>query len=371
MRIAIDLTSLADNFSGIERFASSISYEMLRNHNENKYILIFKHEVFPIFKEFEKCSNVEMIVLKHAKKLFFSQFILPACLRKIKADYYLFMAFPSPFFLFKKNMITTIHDIGCWDCPETMKTVSKIYFRLLYRKDAWMDKSILTVSDFSKQRIKEKLGVKSNGITTIYNGISDVFLNYCSDEKREQQVVQKYELPEKYILCLSTLEPRKNMRLLVEVYEELFLEGKLDCELVLAGRNGWKMQNLLEQVDKNVVEHIHFTGFVDNEDLPVVYKYAKCFVFPSIYEGFGIPPLEALYMNTKVVSSDAASLPEVLGDAAVYFKNRDKEDLKVKLLTCLEEPVDEEWLAVSRKVTSKYRWDKEASKLLQYLEKLK
>ena len=115
---------------------------------------------------------------------------------------------------------------------------------------------------------------------------------YKKEKKELLAVKNKYSLPSQYILCLSTLEPRKNMRLLIKAYSDLWKEKKLKTDLVLAGRKGWKIDNLLNSLDDEILEHIHLTGFIEDEDLPTVYHCADVFVFPSIYEGFGIPPLE-------------------------------------------------------------------------------
>ena len=116
----------------------------------------------------------------------------------------------------------------------------------------------------------------------------------------------------------------------------MMLLKEMDMPLVLAGRKGWKMDELLEGIEPSVKDKIFFTGFIEDEDLPVIYGNAEFFVFPSMYEGFGIPPLEAMACGTPVLSSNAASLPEVLGDAAVYFKCGDEADLQSKMLSMLK-----------------------------------
>lgn len=373
MRILIDLTSLADNFSGIERFASNIAYQLVKNYNNNKYILVFKNSVYKKFLEFNQKNNIRIVVLKGNDKLIFSQLILPLNLGRYKADVYLFLAFPAPLLFFRKNSITTIHDIGCWDCPHTRKALSKYYFRILYRKASFFGRNIMTVSNFSKGRIVDKLHVKEEKVWVINNGLSEVFLNYVDKETNTLSAIKKYKLPSRYLLCLSTLEPRKNLRLLIEAYRELQNEGKIEIDLVLAGRKGWKIDNLLDDLEQSVIDKIHFTGFVDDDDLPVLYKNASFFVFPSIYEGFGIPPLEAMSMGTIVISSDSTSLPEVLGEAAIYFKNNDKEDLKSKICLVSKELTNEEksrtkLMGINQ--SKLYSWEKETSKLYMNLNKL-
>lgn len=365
MEILVDLTSLADNFSGIERFALSITKEMINDTSRNglKYTLLFKNE---IHKEFlEEQDHVRKIVLKGNNKLVFNQLVLPNALRKIKADYYFFPAFPAPFFFFARNAVSTIHDVGCWDCPSKNKKYMTWYFKIMYWKAAFGCKQIITVSEFSKFRIADILRKKETEITVIYDGLSDCFKNFRCDEQQEIKAIQEYNLSSDYLLCLSTLEPRKNLRLLVEAYSQLLQENKIDIDLVLAGRKGWLIDDLLSGLEKNVVDRIRFTGFINDELLPYVYKNAKLFVFPSIYEGFGVPPIEAMSMGIPVVSSDAASLPEALGDAAIYFRSNDCQDLKNKILYAINMSESErlERQNTGKKQAYKFDWKKEALKL--------
>ena len=359
MRICVDLTSLADNFSGIERFALSISKELIKN-TEHHWILLFKNEVHKDFKD----EDVEKIVIKGKNKLIFNQLILPIKFLGIKADRYFFPAFPAPFFFFNKNAYNTIHDLSFWDCPASNKKYMIWYFKIMYWKASLCNKKIITVSEFSKGRICKILRVKPENVFVVYNGISNQFNNSELSDEEKKRVEGKYNLPEDYVLCLSTLEPRKNLRLLLDAYSSLFHEGIID-EIVLAGRKGWKMEDFLKGYSEEFLQHVHFTGFVDDEDLPAIYKLAKVFVFPSLYEGFGIPPLEALACGTPVISSDAASMPEVLGNNAVYFINDNKNSLVDTLrnndaIKCLRN--------ATILFLDRYSWSSSALKLVKYLE---
>ena len=172
MKILIDLTALADNFSGIERFALSITKELIKN-SANQWVLLFKNS---IHKDFcEEQENVEKIVIKGGNKLVFNQVVLPAKLSAIRADKYFFPAFPAPFFFFNKNTYNTIHDLGCWDCPGTNKKHMIWYFKLMYWKAALNNKKIITVSEFSKERICTILHAKPENVSVVYNGISGAF----------------------------------------------------------------------------------------------------------------------------------------------------------------------------------------------------
>lgn len=365
MKILIDLTALADNFSGIERYAACLSREMIQNNND-EFILLFKEEIHSVFLDSTNAPNVQIVVIPRCRKIIFNQIRLPLEIYKHKADCYLFLAFPVPVLLFKRNMISTVHDICCWDCPETMNGLSNWYFKLSHMVAMKKCKAIITISEFSKRRIIDKLKYSQNKIWLIYCGVDNKFLTYRGDEEKLSLIKEKYGLPDRYLLSLSTLEPRKNLQLLVSAYEELVKEQKVDIPLVLAGRKGWKMDEFLSAIDKSVINKIQFTGFIDDEDLPTVYGYSTLFVFPSMYEGFGMPPLEALACGTNVLSSDSSSLPEVLGESVYYFNNNDKNDLKFKIVEAIEKGVPCESY---KKQTKKYSWNTEAIKLFDSIKR--
>lgn len=371
MKILIDLTSLADHLSGIERYAACLTLEMLKKENIT-YILVFKKNVHPLFLSWIENERVEIIVLPECKKLLFNQFRLPIEIYKHKADWYLFMAFPAPIFLFKKNMVSTIHDICCWDYPETMTTLSKWYFRVSFRSAALKCKFITTVSNFSKERIVTKLKCSKGKTFVIYSAVDKKFLQIEPPSTDVDTIKKKYTLPEHYFLSLSTLEPRKNLRLLIEAYQKLIIESGCDILLVLAGRKGWKIDKLLEGIDIQVKSHIHFTGFVDDEDLPVVYREAEFFVFTSKYEGFGLPPLEAMACGVPVLSSDAASMPEILGDTACYFRSEDVNSLfeKMQEMMTMTEEKRAQMIGCGLEQAKKFTWEKSSEKLKMMLESI-
>lgn len=368
MTICFDLTSLADNLSGIERYAACISQEMIRAYDDN-YVLIFKREISPIFQDICQKGNVESVVLPPCNKLFFNQICLPNAIRKIKADWFVFLAFPVPILSFKKNMVEAIHDLTAWDYPETMKGIMNWYFRISHVVALKKCRAIVTISEFSKKRIHDRLKYPNDKIWLVYCGIDqDQFVVH---EEKFPAVKEKYHLPEKYILSLSTLEPRKNLLLLIHAYEELVSQGEDVLPLVLAGRKGWKMEELLSSIDDRVKEKLFFTGFVDDEDLPEVYAMADFFAFPSIYEGFGMPPLEAMACGTPSISSDAASLPEVLGDAAIYFSNNDIAQLKQKLLyvSKIDKSEQNRLIGAGIQQAQRFNWKQEAENLYIHLKK--
>lgn len=324
MKILVDLTSLSYHITGIERYALCVTEEMLKKDESNQYILLFRNEVYPVFSKYIDEKRIIAKILHGEHKLAFFQIIMPFNLYKLKADRYMFFAFPNPLLFFNKNIYNTIHDMGRWDCPET-KGLHLFYFKTTETIALKRAKKIFTVSNFSKERICSITGRKQEDVIVTYNGVSTTLSNShgCYNDVKE-----KYKLPNNYIMFLSTLQPRKNLKLLLEAFSEV--ADKVDYDLVLIGRVGWKVEDILQQY--GLKNRIVFTGFVDDEDVATVYQNALCFVFPTLYEGFGIPPVEALSFGCPVISSDSSCMREVLQQQAVYFKNNDKEDLKKILL---------------------------------------
>ena len=362
MRIEIDLTSLSYHMTGIERYAACVSENMLEQDSNNDYYLLFRNDVYPSFLRYIDGERVKSIVLHGDNKLFFYQVVLLKELNKIFADKYLFFAFTSPMLFRKKGIINTIHDMGAWDSAEAMKVFQKIYWRTTIRLSAKTSEKIITVSNFSKGRIHEILKYPQDNIevipSAVYEGVTKDFGYSLSDIKN------KYNLPDRYIMTLSTLEPRKNMTLLLEAFTKI--QDKIDYDLVLVGRKGWKMDEVIEKYNNN--GRIHLTGFVDDQHVSVIYKNALCFLFPSLYEGFGLPPVEALSLGTPVISSDAASMPEVLRKQAMFFKSNDLKALE-ELLLNLKIYLPNMANDLDEFQKEQYRFDVSARKVLKLLER--
>ena len=346
MKILFDLTDLDDHLSGLERYALNLSTAMMDSFPNNEYILIFKNEVPRAYYDYVMREGVRTHVLRGCNKLLFRQLVLPLKLYTIQADVYLFLAFQEPLLFMRRNIITAAHDMTWRDVPSTMKWYSRIYFMFSYCHSFRYASRIITISRFSGHRImKYASSVSEKYADSIRKKLRLVYCGVDSHDNADESTVsdiermrEKYGLPEEYILSLSTLEPRKNIEMLLQAYDGILKDNennKNNTEvpvLVLAGRKGWKTDAVLEKYSEKLSGKLIITGFVDEEDMYLMYKSAKCFVFPSRYEGFGLPPAEAMAAGTPVLACHCASMPEILGDAAMYFEPGNIEDMKSKII---------------------------------------
>ncbi|MCR5638516.1 MAG: glycosyltransferase family 4 protein [Lachnospiraceae bacterium] len=217
--------------------------------------------------------------------------------------------------------VTIIHDMVIYDHPETVRFRTMLYLKLGLRKSVKRADLIITDSYFSKERILKHLKVKEEKIRVIHPCIDYEVFNKKNAHKAKivQQIRKKYSLKEKYMLYLGTLEPRKNIKRLILAYSHLVEKNAVTPELVIAGGKGWKYQDIYKTIkEKNLESRVKILGYVEEKDAPVIMGNAMFFVFPSMYEGFGMPPVEALACGTPVMAGNAASLPEALEKNAHY-----------------------------------------------------
>lgn len=228
--------------------------------------------------------------------------------------------------------VLAIHDMVSIYYPATMANYNRLIHNLFFKPSVKYADHIITMSEFIKKSIVEYFGIDGAKIATIYEGVSNKFRPY---EKNEVlSVLDRYGLKKPFILSVGTLEPRKNYPILLQAFKHL----KIDYDLVVVGKKGWKADNVFTTIRNLGLENrVIILGYVNGEDMPYLYNAAEVFVFPSIYEGFGLPVLEALASGVAVVCSNSSSLPEVGGDAAIYFDPKSVDALTVKIQKILQD----------------------------------
>lgn len=374
MRIALELQSCLKNKSGIGIYTYELS-KRLQKYND----LEFEGHIFNFLNRNDISKDIEGINIEKRvcslfpygvyRRIWHYSMIKYNSLFKSKCGIYHFFNFIVPPRI-EGKVITTIHDMTYEMYPETMdkKNLKRIKDDIEYSVNR-ADK-IITVSESSKYDIIKYLNVPENEIEVVYNGVEYNRFARDYNEEEKVKVKQKYSLPDNYILYMGTLEPRKNIESIVEAFklfkEQSYLKEK-DFKLVIAGKKGWMFESIFELVNKlNLQENVIFTDYVDEKDKPLIYNMAQLFVFPSIYEGFGIPVLEAMASSVPVITSNVSSLPEVAGDAAILVDPKDTLSIAKNINDILsDENLKDELINKGHIQAQIFTWEASAEKLYE------
>jgi glycosyltransferase involved in cell wall biosynthesis len=232
-------------------------------------------------------------------------------------------------------------------------------------------KKVLTISNASRDDIIKAYAVHKEKVVTIYPGIKIM----PSLEPRifgMNQLQKKYHLSDQFILFVGTLQPRKNIARLIEAFSKVSSENHNDLQLVIVGKKGWQYEEILAAPEKfGVEDHVKFLENVTDEELQIFYKHALCYVLPSLYEGFGLPVVEAMQRGCPVITSNVSSLPEAGGDAALYVDPTDVDDIAAKITKLIDdEELRKELIAKGKKQIEKFSWEKSAKETLAVLQEV-
>lgn len=235
--------------------------------------------------------------------------------------------------------VVTIHDIASFTFAHSYPPLRRFYYQYAIRNAIRVADRIITVSQSSKDDLVRWLSVPEEKIRVIHNGVSPLFCP-ITDEVVLRRVCEKYDLPEEFIFTLGVLEPKKNTEGVIRAYA--LMKGSFPNlpKLAIGGSKefGWKNQRVFQLVKKEgLKDFVTFIGPIEYEDLPAVYSLAKLFIFPSFYEGFGLPVLEAMACGTPVITSNTSSLPEVAADAAVLVNPYRVEEIKRAMREVLQD----------------------------------
>lgn len=317
MRIGIDAVPLRRERTGIGNYIHNLVELLPQLGPQNEYLLYSNRRAsLPTFagafraridSAFRWCPG--------------SFWLLGRCgglARKDKVDVFWATGTVLPPFLPPNALkIVTVYDMVWLRCPETT-TFYNLFIQKMCTRRAVADADlILVISRTTQDELVATLGVPREKTRLVYPGISERYKP--QDLKSAAEYIStKYKVPDRYMATVGTIEPRKNLRLLIEVLQ-ILKAGGLHCPLLVVGAKGWKNSHLFREIEASGLTkaEIRFLGYVSDEDMPLLYAGAQVFVFPTLYEGFGLPPVEAMACGTPVVASDAECMPEVLGDAAI------------------------------------------------------
>ncbi|HLG71321.1 MAG TPA: glycosyltransferase family 1 protein [Chloroflexota bacterium] len=259
--------------------------------------------------------------------------------------------------------VLTIHDLTFLRYPERFRAERQRYLATLTRFSARRARRIMTDSANTKRDVAELFGVPPDRIEVVYPGLDDVFHPFEAAEIAEFR--GRKGLPEEFLLYVGTLEPRKNVPLLLRAYRLLLARGLERWPLIIGGGRGWMFDDIYREVEQGgLSDHVRFAGYIDPAELPYWYAAATAFVYPSLYEGFGLPALEAMACGTPVVVSNTSSLPEVVGDAGLQVDPTSVDELADALGEVLESKARREQMsAEGLRQAASFTWEKAATQL--------
>lgn len=312
-KIGLDLRVLATKaYTGIERYTYQLTLELIKQHNEEYYLIGDFRD--PILK---KAHNIPLDIPRSHSDLANKLLAFKGAMEGLDLLF-------SPYFSIPERRtfkgVLVIHDLIPLRFPEFFDNSERIYqyFNDTMRKAAETADHLIAVSETTRNDIIYYYNIKPEKITVVPE--AGFTKNSGPDELAAiDEVKMKYGVIKPYVLSVCTLEPRKNLSRVLKAYEILRDKLDMDISLVLVGNLGWKITTFLEELENHRYrKDIILTGFIPDADLVALYKNTEVFVYPSLYEGFGLPVLEAMSMGAPVVTSACSSLPEVGGEAAIY-----------------------------------------------------
>ncbi len=367
MKIGIISDFLDKPFVGVNVYIYNLVRNLTRLDRENQYYLIHTaRNDLDVFK----MNNDVIIPAVSGRRVPYGYLIwrlvqLPPKLKKMNLDVvhdtvdFGPLAFRMPF-----KTVQSIHDLAPFGLPQDYLPVYRIAYRTIVPRVARNADKIIVPSAYSKQELLKRLMVQEEKIRVVHLGASEAYRPL--EQKEQADVVQKYHLDFPFVLDVSPLERRKNLPTLIRSFGKL-KNGGLSHKLVIAGNKPWRGRSVLKLAeDLGLAKEVIFLGYVPDEDLPKLYNAADLFVFPSYYEGFGVPPLEAMACGTPVITSNAASLPEVVGDAALMVAPHDIDGLAEVIHEVLtNERLRQGMVEKGLKQAKRFSWEKCARETLQ------
>lgn len=282
--------------------------------------------------------------------------------------------FHSPFFhgpkLKNTPLVLTIHDMRFFRFPTTYTFLRYQFLKRAVRDSVRRAKHIISISQFTKDEICEAYSTPVDKITVIHEAINrDHFSEQPLTDNEDKEIVKKLSNG-RFLLTVGHLEPRKNYDRLIAAFDKVRQKSDEELYLVIVGKKGHSYEETLKLIDSN--DHVMYLNFVSLPLLNWLYKNAEMFVFPSYYEGFGFPPLEAASHGTISAVSNVSSIPEVCGDAAIYFDPLDENDMASKLHTLLtDRKLQQELKSKLEGQLDKFSWKKNAEETVKIYEKVK
>lgn len=371
MRIGIDARLFHVN-TGIGRYTRSLFFEFLQQQpqTDDQIILFYDRPIdrasffpAPLNSAFAQSDRIQVVTRSCQRRIVWTNWSLPPLLRQQKIDVYHGVCnFELPIRKMCRYVVT-IHDLVPLFFPELVPKKHLLFFKLFITRAAQTADIIITDSEHSKQDICRYLRVTEKKVRVIHLGYTPLPLPQDAEEQR-RRVLERYGIRQPYLLFVGVIEPKKNLDRLIEAFALLRKEQRIDeqIQLVLAGGKGWFCEPIEQKIAELQFEtSVILTGFVPDDALPLLYSGAEAFVFPSIYEGFGLPVVEAMSYGAPVITSNVSSLPEIAGNAAIFVTPTAPESIAEGIKSVLKNPEKREQMKEAGRLRAQhFSWPRTA-----------
>ena len=371
MRIGIDATALPPEPVGAGTYIIQLVRALADSDSDHEWVVFAHRSRIELFGEMPG-RTMEWIPIRDKspfQRLIWEQTTLPTVAKQTRLDILHSLHYTRPNRL-ECASVVTFHDMTFFLYPQLHTLPKRTFFPVAIRSSARRANALIAVSETTRQDTIRLLNVSPEKIFTCPNGVSPDF-HPISDASRLEACRNKYHLPENFILYLGTIEPRKNLPILLRAFHRLVQEGA-GLHLVITGKHGWMVEQVRDTIRELHLDRlIHFTGYIPADDLPIVYNLARTFVYPSLYEGFGLPPLEAMACGIPVIASAIPAIQELVGDAGVLFPPQDEEALFQALRMVVEDPSLQAKLSKKgRERSQQFTWKRCAQATLEVYQHL-
>lgn len=336
MRIGFDAKRAFFNKSGLGNYSRSTISILAKFYNENSYFLYTPPGKSVIDFDIKKYATIRKPEKYIGKKFpsFWRSFQLPDQLKQDKIDLFHGLSNEIPF-NFKRSgikSVVTIHDLIFLRYPEWYPLIDRKIYEVKFRRSCRDADRIIAISKQTKNDIIEFFGTDKNKIDVVYQGCNNLFKKKARAET-VNKIRSKYSLPSEYLLYVGTVEKRKNLLTIIKALKRLGIK----VPLLVVGKQTSYSTLVLKYIKENKLKNIRFLEYVDNTELPAIYQNAKIFIYPSLFEGFGIPVLEALFSKIPVITSARGCFSESGGPATIYIDPENDEEMADKIMNLLED----------------------------------
>lgn len=370
MHIGIDARFFGSLGKGLGRYTQKLIENLEKLDNSNDYFVFLRRENFNEYQP--KNKRFHKVLADYSWYTVMEQIQMPRMLNKYKLDLVHFPHFNVPI-LYRKKFVITIHDLILLHFPTIKSTTLNplwywfkfLVYKIVIKSAIKKSEKIVTVSNFTKDDILKNYAVSEKKIAVTYESGEEITQNQSKEKGR---VIKKYGIIKPYVLYVGNAYPHKNLEALILAFSEIYDKNQY---LVLVGKEDYFYKKLKQTVSKEQIKNIVFTDFVPDEELEEIYDNALMYIFPSLYEGFGLPPLEAMRKGVPVASSDHECMKEILGDSAYFFEATDKEKIKEAIvLVSHNENLRKKLIERGLKQVQKFTWKEMASQTLQEYKKI-